>query len=292
MHFIIALFLVGADFVSAQSVTLPELSGESKVGRVTLYKSTLGTSWLVPTAFSASLRCSSANHDSLCTLSVVNALTVSEQQAINDLMVNENLRVTYFTDIETNIVSNIKGEFKDLPSTIDGKPLVLNTLQMSNGKIPYASIAFRAQDPRNLAYQFDSTGLGQFSVSFLMHARQTYEYLGFHNGDCVKGELLENKGAYLWSRSLKKLVQRIASKCDFRFIGYDPDDAAASVAVYFRENLFNSSWRGYQVNEAKVNEISDRLVVYEAAFNRVMNCSSSIELKSEAQPQLTCEELK
>lgn len=287
-----AILFQGVGFAEAHLYTLPELTGEAKVGRMTLYKSSIGISWFVPIAFSPQLRCTDSSGDSmsLCTLQVINALTDQERDQMSELMSSENLKITYFSNVDSRVVSDISERFENVPDLVSGKTLMLNTLQISNGKIPYASIAFRPT--KSVAGQiqalYNSTGLGRFVVQFTMHAQETLGYLAFSDGACVRSALLDRKDEKFHSRQIRSLTDQLIKTCGFLQAGYDDADAKAAALVYVRDQLFKSSFTGYSVDVEKANAIRESYTIYNVVYPSDLSCEGSIDLKAGALPMLSC----
>lgn len=272
----------------------PELSGQTQVGRLTLYKSALGVSWFAPIAFRPQFSCANSSGEATsCHLQVINALTISERNQISALMSEEGLKITHFTSIDDRVVSQITESFQALPENLGGRELLSRTLDLSDGRTPYASIAFRVPKRRAMELQdeFAHEGLGRFVVRFGLHAQRLLNYLAFQNGACVRDTVLLLRDKSIGFRDVRSLSRKLMEQCDFKFVGMEREDADAAAHVYVRDRLFKGSrWGGFQIDSDAVQSIGDSFLIYNTIFPVDMACEAVVELKDGAQPKFECTE--
>jgi hypothetical protein len=266
---------------------LPELSGQTNVGRVILFKSLAGVSWFSPTAFSSKLSCTGKT----CIVRVFNALSPDEAAKMDALGTGSDaLNITYFSDIDSGIVSNISEQVTGLPNYVETNSMMLKTMRLSDNS-PYATIALRGDAFARVAQDYANAGVGTFELRFNLRGQKTNAFLSIRDGQCLKTLLLAKKDGGMYYRKVRDLANQAIINCGLRSMGYDPIDASDTAVFHITEELFTYQglFSGYVVNEKAVNEIGQSYVIYNLADSpQTLSCVAQLVLKDGATPSVEC----
>lgn len=269
----------------------PELGVQSQLGRVAFYKAFAGYSYFTPTAFSSQFRCVGVS-EPLCQINVYNSLTDDEKAQIQQLTQSEGLKIVTFSSINSKIVSNINENFVNLPNVTNPQILQLNTLDMSSGNVPYASVAFRtdAGSANSLKSQYQTAGLGTYSVQFQLHAQKTSAYLGLAKPGCVSDTLSPSVGKGLWWSEAAQLIDTAVKTCGLESFGFRPDEADHELRLNLEKTFFKHVFlHGYFVKEEVLTDVRDApYSAYDIADPTDLNCRVDLDLRAGAVPVYRC----
>ncbi len=279
----------------ADGPNLPDLGGQTQIGRVLLFKTPVGTSWLAPTAFSSRFTCTGSSDNATsrsCVLRIFNNLNDDELSQMNALTRNEGLQITHFTDIESYVVSNITEDLQDAPEFSQAQKMFTRSLRLTGSKLPYAQALTRTDGSgaERMLQKYSHSGLGRYLVKFDMRAQETTGYIGIRDGVCMKQRLLSVQGRSLDYREIRALADAIGSSCGARAVGLDQDDAAMTIKYELKARFFK--WTGrtkYQLDPSALDSIQGSYVFAKISSPpTVVRCQSVLELKEGAVPITTC----
>lgn len=279
----------------AQLANLPDVAGYTKVGRVAVFKSVQPLSWLQPTAFSNELSCSTgATEYKTCSIKIFNHLNDDEKNQIDQLVQNDHLGIVSFSNIDSQVVGDIHEEFNVVPADLEGKVISLGTLQLSDGKMPYASYMFRvkADKANELMQKYASEGLGKYKVSFKLAAEKTDTYLSVTNGACLKEKLNATQNG-LYKKQLNKQIGQMLTDCGLKSANYEPEEAIMEATINIRNKFFSFSLlRGYELKTAEVSNISKSYIMQnQSDKNITLQCHSELNLAAAAVVVTECDQL-
>lgn len=277
----------------AQIANLPDTASSMDIGRLKVFMGPQPIVWLRPTAFSTLIKCTPENTSGdqrTCTIQIINRMTTSEEQQLEQLQKTVGPKLISFNDVHTQVVQNIKETFELLPKDIQGAEIVSQTLQMSEGPFPYASVMFRAPKPRiaELLNDFSQSGLGTFRVDFTLRTQTTLSYIGLKDGDCLKQDLLALDGKSISKKNLIRSLEKITDACELQTIDYTTDQARTLVVNYLKDQFFKYNW-GYNLKTELVKTIgTDWKAEHLLSPVESWNCSSVLSLSLSSDLKTEC----
>ena len=289
-------FLAQAAVLQARAAglaNLPDLSGATEIGRVTLYASVHPLSWLQPTAFSSTFECTSGKSHRTCTLRLFNFLSAAEKARLDELTAEQGLSVVPFADLDGRVVSGITEEFSGLPADVEAQSQSMRTLRLTDDKFPYGSAMFRvpADQAAGLEEAYRTQGLGRFTVRFNVNAIRTRSYLAIRDGNCLKELLRGAQGKSMSKDKVNGYLDQAIRKCGTAYAGFAEDELVGYMRPQLRNTFFSGSWwSGYSVKPDEVERIGDVYV-----FNddqeppRTLACVTELELRDGASARTVCQ---
>lgn len=297
MKSLIAIIVFASLSAQAQLANLPDTNSEVAIGRVKLYKSVQPISWLQPTAFESQFECTSGSgsHRS-CSIKVFNRLNEEEKSKLDRMIQSERLNVVPFSSIDNQVVSGVRESFADLPTGLSGQTQYAGTLQMSDGRFPYASYVFRVPKEQGdeLLNQYQIGSLGRFHTQFNVQTQKTEMYLGFADGKCLKDTLMTARDQDLYKYQVNRIIDQAMRNCSLKMLNWDQDEVVGYIRPRLRELFFEyQGWLKYGLNANEVSRIERAFPVNNVVSRpTVLRCQVELDLTANAEPRTTCEEAK
>lgn len=271
---------------------LPNITGQKKVGRIVLFTSPKQVNWYLPMALSVDLSCSpnTSPHRS-CILKVINSLSESESNELNNYQRNTKSTVTYFSTIQSHIVKQVEENFAGLPLVANILPSVSRTLEFNN-RAPYARVDFRdtAEAISELETKYLSDGLGVFESKINLYTENIGDYLRVIDIRRLHSALQSTPAEGLTREELHTFLDALVSDAQYKLNNLKTEEAKALLKNYLRYKLFKLNvGTKYVLDHAGLRELGNEATFIDETYSPVnFTCNVKIELKEGAKQQVSC----
>lgn len=294
MNALWAVILLASSAASAQLANLPDLAGETEIGRVKLYASARPLSWLQPTAFESEMTCTgtASSKSRTCEIRIFNRLNQSELAKLEEITKAQGLGVVPFSNIDNRVVPSIRESFEDLPAGLTVSTRSMETLRLAEGKMAYGSMLFRlsGKEAEQMLNAYKQTAQGRFVARFSVNVTRTELYLAIRDGNCLRQHLQSAPAGGLEFTRLNGFLDQGVRRCGTAQFGFADDERLGYLRPTLRADFFQRAPVGVYV--PKPEAIAAIGSVYEAALGEeaphVVNCEMSLELRAGAEPQTVC----
>lgn len=269
----------------------PQILEVKSIERVVAFKGFKKNVWFTPTAFSVDFNCSPSNNKTTCSLRVFNRLSNSELTSLQEVT-SEGQQLLQLSDIDSGIVSQIEGRFRDLPPRLTDQNVVMNTLAMS-AQFPYASALARFDqlEASTLKTQFETVGLGTFETRFKIQAERSEDFLALLNPAPLILLLKSTSGRKMRLSTLKSELNAAIAKSSVFSMNHTVEQEIVAAYRAARLRFYNQNKQGlFETNESEIDSITKQLILIDDSEATTLTCTSSLELKRDALSVTHCGE--